>query len=52
MLGLGAAAVIYNIPRFFEVTWRLAYDEQEDENRTELAPTEIRLDPTYIRLVS
>jgi hypothetical protein len=38
--------------RFFEVTWRLSYDAQEDENRTELAPTEIRLDPTYIRCQS
>ena len=48
---LGACAVAYNIPRFFEVTWRQAYDAEAGMNRTEVTPTWLRTNSTYIRLV-
>lgn len=46
---MGSAAFVYNIPRFFEVTWRQAYSKTEGINRTQVAPTEMRQDETYIR---
>ena len=49
VIGVGIAAVLYNIPRFFEVTWTVTYDEEADTNRTEVTPTKVRQDATYIR---
>ena len=46
---MGTAALIYNIPRFFEVTWHHVYNEEEDLNRTQVIATEIRRNQTYIR---
>jgi len=45
---MGTAALIYNIPRFFEVTWKNAYNEQEQLNRTQVIPTKLRQNETYI----
>eukprot|EP00095_Tigriopus_kingsejongensis_P010932 snap_masked-scaffold206_size259025-processed-gene-1.14 protein:Tk10932 transcript:snap_masked-scaffold206_size259025-processed-gene-1.14-mRNA-1 annotation:"fmrfamide receptor" len=43
-------AVIYNIPRFFEVTWETQYLEDFGENRTVIAVTDFRKSALYIKL--
>ena len=46
---MGLASFLYNIPRFFEVTWENEIDEYSEENITVVAPTLLRRDPIYIR---
>lgn len=48
---LGVCAILYNIPRFFEVSWRTVFDADAGVNRTEVIPTWLRRNPTYIRYV-
>ena len=38
--------------RFFEVTWRSVHDPVAGINRTEVNPTALRIDLTYIRWLS
>lgn len=49
VLCISLAALIYNIPRFLEVTWVSHFDASLGQNRTEVRPTPLRQDPTYIR---
>ena len=49
VLCVGLASFLYNIPRFFEVTWENEIDEYSEENITVVAPTLLRRDPIYIR---
>ena len=49
VVAMGAAALIYNIPRFFEVTWTQFENKAEGINRTQVVATDIRLNETYIR---
>ena len=44
---LAIASLIYNIPRFLEVTWTTT--EIDGINRTVPFPTDLRLDTTYIK---
>ena len=44
---LGTASLIYNIPRFLEVTWTT--QEVCGMNRTIPFATELRMDPTYVK---
>ena len=46
---LGIASLIYNIPRFLEVTWTTL--EVCDVNRTVPYPTELRMNETYKKYV-
>jgi hypothetical protein len=48
---VGIASFLYNIPRFFEVTWSVIYDEAAKENKTEVSPTLLREDQIYIRYI-
>ena len=43
-------AVVYNIPRFLEITWDDRYMEHYAENRTVFLPTNLRMDPIYISI--
>lgn len=43
-------ALLYNIPRFREVTWRTTYYPELGANITNVMPTELRDDPTYINI--
>jgi hypothetical protein len=43
-------AVVYNIPRFLEITWDDRYVEPFAENRTVFLPTNLRMDPIYISI--
>lgn len=43
-------AVVYNLPRFFEITWDDRYVEVYAETRTVFLPTNLRMDPTYISI--
>eukprot|EP00094_Tigriopus_californicus_P010707 TCALIF_10326-PA protein Name:"Similar to FR FMRFamide receptor (Drosophila melanogaster)" AED:0.55 eAED:0.55 QI:0/0/0/0.4/0.75/0.8/5/0/350 len=48
---IAAFAVLYNITRFFEITWTLAQDPTDPLNatlRAELITTKLREDPIYI----
>eukprot|EP00095_Tigriopus_kingsejongensis_P005525 maker-scaffold282_size228295-snap-gene-1.19 protein:Tk05525 transcript:maker-scaffold282_size228295-snap-gene-1.19-mRNA-1 annotation:"fmrfamide receptor" len=45
---LGVCAILYNISRFFEVSWKTVYDADAGVNRTEVIPTWLRQNPTYI----
>ena len=49
VLFLGVA-VVYNIPRFLEITWDDRYVEHYAENRTVFLPTNLRMDPIYISI--
>ena len=44
---LGVASLVYNIPRFLEVTW--AVQDVDGINRTIPWPTPMRMNPTYIK---
>ena len=50
VLLISLAALLYNIPRFLEVTWVSTYDELSRENRTEVTPTPLRQNPMYISI--
>ena len=45
-------SVLYNIPRFFEITWESVPDggPQSNSTRVEIAPKDLRMDPTYINV--
>ena len=43
-------ALIYNVPRFWEVTWSTRYYPELDENITEVDSTDLREDPLYINV--
>ena len=49
VLIIAACSCIYNVPRFFEVTWGGAFDAEAGVNRTEVQPTSLRTNPAYIR---
>ncbi len=48
VLLVGGLAVAYNVPRFFEVTWGEAFDPETGANRTQVRPTQMRMNETYI----
>ena len=50
VLIIGACSVLYNVPRFFEVTWQGVYDAEAGINRTEVTPTSLRRNSTYIKV--
>ncbi len=43
-------AVIYNIPRFFEITWTTEYIKEEGDNRTVFFATEMRKNELYVSI--
>ena len=45
---IGAAALVYNIPRFFEVVTAVV-EVQPGVNRTMVQPSELRVNELYIR---
>ena len=47
MIILGVASLVYNIPRFLEVTW--AIKDIDGINRTIPWPTIMRMNKTYIK---
>ena len=47
--GIIMASVLYNLPRFFEVTWDSVFDEDTQQNITIIQPTQLRLNSLYIR---
>ena len=50
VVAMGTAALIYNIPRFFEVTWEQdLYNPETGVNQTIVVATNLRMNPTYIR---
>ena len=48
--GICLLASLYNIPRFWEVTWQTTYYPQLEANITNVVSTELRADPTYINV--
>ena len=50
VLLIAVAALLYNIPRFLEVTWVSTFDEVSGLNRTEVTPTVLRQNPIYISI--
>ena len=47
---IGVFALLYNIPRFWEVTWQTRTYENLNATITNVEPTELRNDPTYINV--
>lgn len=47
---IAIASLLYNIPRFLEVTWLSIYDEDTGVNRTEVRPTALRQNQVYISI--
>ena len=48
VFGVGMFALLYNLPRFWEVTWRTKFYEEVGDNVTDVVSTPMRDDPTYI----
>ena len=48
--GIGLLALLYNIPRFWEVTWQTTYYPSLEANITNVVSTPLRADPTYINV--
>ena len=46
---VGLFSGLYNLSRFFEVTWYTWYDEFDRENKTGIMPTALRDNTLYIR---
>ncbi|QQP56689.1 Uncharacterized protein FKW44_001440, partial [Caligus rogercresseyi] len=47
---IGIFAIVYNLPRFWEVTWETTYYSEFDSNYTQVVATDLRSDPTYISI--
>ena len=48
VISLGVFAFLYNIPRFWEVTWHTVFYPDLKSNVTTVVPTPLRDNPTYI----
>ena len=48
--GVGLGAVLYNLTRFWEVTWEIQFIPELEANITNVQPTELRQHATYIRV--
>lgn len=47
---IGLLSLLYNIPRFWEVTWQTTFYPELEVNITNVASTELRENPTYINI--
>ena len=44
------AALLYNIPRFLEVTWVSTHDASSNKTIREVKPTDLRQNPVYVSI--